>query len=158
MNKLQQNPQPRLQRSCEQELRTTSQSTAARSYPPLDGFPERESGLAKMEVVLSGYRELKELRQRARAALQSATDKHEAFGANRAGTAWRHCKSITSASDQPLRLLQIILTAVGLPCWPGCEEVEELRAQVQDLDRRCAEQLPAVRAVAKRLQELRAMS
>lgn len=47
--------------------------------------------------------------------------------------------------------------ALGLLCChsrPGCEEVEELRVQVRDLEMRCAEQLPAVRAVAARLQEL----
>ena len=62
-----------------------------------------------------------------------------------------------SRLPQISRSAQTDLTALGLLCWPGCEEVEELRAQVQDLDRRCAEQLPAVRAVAARLQELRAL-
>ena len=64
------------------------------SLPSADGYAKRESSLAKMEAVLSGYRELKELRQRARAALQSATDKLEAFGDVKAGTSWRYCELI----------------------------------------------------------------
>jgi hypothetical protein len=106
MDKLQQQtqpqPQPQPQTSCPEQLRSSPKITTVQSFPSLDAFADRESGLAKMEAVLSGYRELKELRQRARAALQSAADKHESFGTDRAGTAWRHCESITSALDQPL--------------------------------------------------------
>lgn len=149
-------PQPQMRRS--QKLRSSTKAAlmAPESLPSADGYAKRESSLAKMEAVLSGYRELKELRQRARTALQSAADKHEAFGDDRAGPSWRHCELIPSAGDRSLRF-KPDLTASGLLCWPGCEEVEELRAQVQDLDRRCAEQLPAVRVVAARLQELQAM-
>eukprot|EP01043_Picozoa_sp_COSAG02_P005336 COSAG02_NODE_144_length_34086_cov_65.390944_11_plen_177_part_00 len=105
--KLQQHPQaqPQPQTSCSQQLRSSPKTTTAvpQPVPSIDGFAEREGGLAKMEAVLSGYQELKQLRQRARAALQSATDKYEAVGEDKTGLAWRHCESITSASDQPLR-------------------------------------------------------
>lgn len=93
MHKLvQPQPQPR----CSQKLRSSTNATTmlSESLPSADGYAKRESSLAKMEAVLSGYRELKELRQRARAALQSATDKLEAFGDVKAGTSWRFCELI----------------------------------------------------------------
>ena len=66
------------------------EASASNAHRPGHGWAEQDS-LAKMEAVLSGYRDLKDFRQRARAALLTATAEHEAFAGDRTGSSWRHC-------------------------------------------------------------------
>lgn len=72
-------------------------SSPAKAKMAPESREERDTSLAQMEAVLSGYRELKDLRQRARAALHRATDTsntQEAIDRNRSAVSQQRCESI----------------------------------------------------------------
>ena len=101
-----------------------------------------------MEAILAGFRELKELKEGARQALLPLAAQHDALSTVcREGSSGHEC-----APHPAIHKHSHFVT--GWRVLAVCTQVEELQAEIADLDDRLRDRLPVVRAIHSRLSHI----
>ena len=103
-----------------------------------------------MEAILAGFRELKELKEGVRQALEPLAAQHDTLSTVcREGSPGHECAPHPAAIHQHCHFADTGRHVVAV-----CTQVEELQAEIADLDDRLVAQLPVVRAIHSRLSHI----